>query len=137
GNVQVIEYQGPYSAAPNADPIDHQVRRAIAEAFYQVQPDDYEFLMVFTDFPVEFNGYGGFNFTVANHVEGIGRPLFDGTSAFGSDGRLLSYIDMGDRLRLPMLLGDHGYQSVLNTLMHEFMHQWGVYVHFRDSDGQS
>lgn len=137
GNVQIVEYQGPYRANVDADPVDHAVRQAISQSYYAVQPDDYDFLVVFADFPVDFGGFSGFHFQVANHVEGIGRPLHAGAPAFGSQGRLLGYIDMGDRLRLPMLPGGHDHDALLDTLMHEIMHQWGVYVRYRDDNGQA
>jgi subtilase family serine protease/flagellar hook assembly protein FlgD/fibronectin type 3 domain-containing protein len=132
GNVLVIDYDYNYDRnLPNGTP-NINARRDIALAALghsQTGPDDhYDFVVTFTTFPVDLgDGVLGLNWSVSNHVQGIGRPLYDQSASFGSN-RLQSYIDMADVLRHPFVAGSAEEDRVLDTLMHELMHQWGSYI---------
>lgn len=136
GSIHVIRIGDDYSATLPAQPGQHAARRSVAQAFFSAFPDDADFLIVFTDFDVDFGPLDGLHWGVRNDVQGIGRPLVDGSEAFGSNGRLRGYIDMGGRLSRTLLPVQHQYDRELNVLMHELMHQWGIYVRYRGIDGQ-
>lgn len=132
GNVAVLELDADYDAALPDGQANVAVRRDVAQAVLahgQAGPDDrYDFVVVFTDFPVDLgNGVAGLNWSVRNDVSGIGRPQYDNSAAFGST-RLQSYVDMGDALSVPVAAGSAEEDQVLDTLMHELMHQWGSHL---------
>lgn len=132
GNVLVIDYDHNYDRdLPDGTP-NISARRDVALAalgHHQTDPDDrYDFVVTFTTFPVDLgDGIAGLNWSVSNQVQGIGRPLYDQSASFGST-RLQSYIDMADVLHQPFGAGSAEEDRVLDTLMHELMHQWGSYV---------
>lgn len=137
GNLHLIEHAGPYAAAAPPTTDQHESRRLVAQAYFQHFADDRDFLVVFTDFDVDFGTAKGIHWHVRNDVQGIGRELFDGSAAFGSNGRLRAYIDMGGRLSKAMAPHQLAYDDELDVLMHEIMHQWGVYVRYRNEAGAS
>jgi hypothetical protein len=73
----------------------------LARAFYESQPDKFDFLVVFTDFPVDLGAYA-FNLPVSNATRGLGRPgfvfehTFDFSSFYGSGGELESLLMMNN-----------------------------------------
>jgi hypothetical protein len=102
-----------------------EVSRATLEHF----PDRFEFLAVFTTFPVDGQNLIS-STTVKNTDQGIGLPLFDHGVAFGS--RTLEHIallnDLGfydDDPTRPPRLGAYAYApSTLAVVAHEIGHRW-------------
>jgi FG-GAP-like repeat len=87
--------------------------RFITHQFYQVFPDQYDFLNLVFALPSSANNR--FHFIVKNEVDGIGRSRLDNTGLYGSNGRLQGisvfpidfFFDMAD-------IGP----------LHEIGHQW-------------
>lgn len=73
---------------------------ALAREFYRTHEDKYDFLAMFTDFPVhELGGAGfvGYHAAVSNHTLGLGfRGIFDWTTLAGSAGELESMLVMNN-----------------------------------------
>ncbi len=114
---------------------------AIGRRFYQTHPDDFDFLVVFgaSDYPYDVitNGFA-FHAAIQNDVQGIGRSLgtFNGgPAAFGSAGRLQSFLNMNKLSEYP----DNPTQTFLHTnstldiLAQETGHRWLAYVQFNDN----
>ncbi len=79
----------------------------VALRFYELFPDDYDFLTVFTD--VMTVASTNFHIRVKNEVTGIGIPMFDNSSAWGSD-----------------RLQGANYVASMGAIQHETTHQWGI-----------
>ena len=79
----------------------------VALRFYEFFPDDYDFLTVFTD--VMTVASTNFHIRVKNEVTGIGIPMFDNSSAWGSD-----------------RLQGANYIASMGAIQHETTHQWGI-----------
>lgn len=113
---------------------------AISRAFYEQHGDDFDQLVVLTDFPASLAGgvAAGLFVPVSNHVQGIGADLegqypelFDYTERYGSAGRLGGLVMLGDVLEMPTNLRDPSYNqgvSVLGLLGQETLHQYGAFV---------
>jgi subtilase family serine protease/flagellar hook assembly protein FlgD/chitodextrinase len=129
GNLTVIDLEGDY-ARGTALP-----RQEIARAFLQGRGDDYEFLVVFTTFEYDTGDALAFYNPLRNDVRGIGLPVFDNGSAYGSAARLAGIVDMAAVSRHAFDPGDPRHPQLLNTLAHELMHRWAVGVRFRTPVG--
>jgi large repetitive protein len=119
----------------NAEP-----RMLLAREFYKQHPDSFDFLVTFTTFPVGLGDAVGLHWSVRNDVQGIGLDQFDNSSAFGSDGRLQGFIDMGPLASHADDPFDPAFEETLNVLTHEILHQWAAHVRFQrpgepESDG--
>jgi hypothetical protein len=153
GSIAVIEHDGSnYDAAdPDGTP-RYAARAPVAQRFYQTHGDNYDFLVVFTNFEFDTHIDGGsaiaFHNLVRNDVLGTGQAVGDSGALFGSPGRLLGYVDMADIARygkaplnlrpdypLSVTPGDPGFRDTLNVLAHEMGHQWLAYARFRDAAG--
>ncbi len=131
GNLTVIELGGEYDRGL-AEP-----RQLVAQRFYQDHADDYDFLIVFTTFEFETEGAHAFYNSIRNDTAGIGLPLYDNSTGFGSSGRLQGYIDMAAMSRNSFVLQESRFQFTLQTLAHELMHRWGSFLQFRDAAGNT
>ncbi|MCB1635144.1 MAG: hypothetical protein KDI51_11180, partial [Xanthomonadales bacterium] len=132
GNALIVETDANYSRFDTDGSLNVSARQAIAEAVLthgQSGLDNrFDFIVVFTDFPVDLGpGVLGLNWSVSNAVAGIGRPIFDNSSSFSSS-RLQSIVDMRNALAEPVSPGGPREDQVLDTLMHELMHQWGSHL---------
>jgi hypothetical protein len=123
-------------------------RHEVAKAFYaEGNPDDYDFLVVFTDFPVALAAQqaAALYVPVRNEVTGIGQDLdgqfsevYDLGADFGSPARLQGVLLMGNAAVLPEDPFDQRYSlgfSPLNLLGQETLHRFGVFVNYRDGEG--
>ncbi len=111
---------------------------AIVTTFLNQYRDLYDWVSIWLDFPGQLGG-NAFAFTSAtkNEVTGIGVPLFDFNSAFGSAGRLEAYIQMGHVRKYdaaPDAIVNRSYTS-LATLAHEAGHNWLSFVSYREPNG--
>jgi len=137
GSVTVMEVTGNYDALTPEGSLNILARQEIAREFLRLHPDEYDFLVVFTNFSMTMPDplAKGFYLDVKNDTRGIGKALIDNTAAFGSAGRLQGMIDMGNVVtsitdpRHPL------FDDTVNTLMHEMMHRWGSFVKYKDGQG--
>lgn len=134
-DVAVIQLSGNYhrvtpQGQPNVEP-----RTVIAKEFYRTHPDNFDFIVVFSNFEFETGDALAFHLGVQNHVKGLGLAEFDNTARFGSAGKLKGYIDMAALSRYVTNPYDPGFDRVLQTFSHEFLHQWGSHVRLKGAGG--
>ncbi len=87
----------------------------ISKKVYAYFKDDFDFIFVLSnEDEVPQDLYYGISYKVKNDVEGIGSGIYDGSAAYGSEGRLKSVI----HLPVPSLI-------VNGPFLHEIMHYWG------------
>lgn len=135
GQIAVIEHDGS-----NYDKGNLEARAAVAQRFYQTHGDNYDFLVVFTNFEFETGTAIAFHNSVRNSVRGIGLAQFDNGALFQAPGRLTAFVDMADvsrYRRAPQSLSpaSPGLVRTLNVLAHEVGHQWLSHVRYRDAAG--
>ncbi|WP_281184377.1 CARDB domain-containing protein [Trichlorobacter lovleyi] len=137
GNVTVMEVSGGYDAKIAGGVVNAAPRQAIAKEFFRLHKDEYDFLVIFTNF--DFNMLDadtlGFYTGVKNNITGIGQEIFDNSALYGSTGRLQGTIDMGNlagKVSNPLVAG---FETTLNVLSHEMQHRWAAYVKFKNADG--
>ena len=131
GNVTVMEIQGNYDA-PNPDGTVNAVpRQAIAQEFFKTHKDEYDFLVIFTnfDFQMPKKEADAFYIAAKNDIQGIGVDLSDNTSLYGSIGRLQGTVDMGNLSRVVADPLDPKFEETLSTLSHELMHRWACLLY--------
>ena len=87
----------------------------ISKKVYEHFNDDFDFIFVLSNEQQVPEGlYAGISYKVQNHVEGIGSGIYDGSSGYGSEGRLKSVI----HLPVPGFI-------VNGPFLHEIAHYWG------------
>ena len=112
----------------------------VAREFYRSHNDDFDSLILFTNFEsnLDFVGVLAFAINVQNDVLGIGNPnrseifpQFDHTAEYGSQGRLRSFLTMKN-LKVweddPLENTFGPATSTLSVLAHEFGHTWGAFI---------
>jgi len=137
GNVTVMEVTGNYNAKNPDGSINALPRQEIAKEFLRLHPDTYDFLVFFSnfDFSMPDPAAKAFYLEVKNDIQGIGKPLFDSSALFGSNGKLQGTIDMGNISTMITNPVDPMFEETINTLSHEQLHRWGASVKFRDGSG--
>jgi len=135
-DIAVYEVTGDYDAELTGGLPNASARQAVAREFYANHPDDYDFLVIFTnfDFRMPQEEAVAFYHEVKNDVQGIGKELFDNTSLYGSDGRLQGIIDMGNINSLASDPLDPAFSETMGILSHELLHRWAAEVTFRSDD---
>ena len=78
------------AAAASTSNSDEIVRR-----FFATHPDQYEQVFLNFSFPMEPGAGFAFESNIANDVQGIGLPIYDGGAAYGTV-NLASYLNMND-----------------------------------------
>ena len=110
--------------------------------FYETHRDDYDFLVVLTNFEFDTGGATAFHLFGRNEVQGNGKPVGSaGPNVFGSPSRLKGWIDMAavsryDRPPLSTQPGGAGFLGTLDVLAHELGHQWLAEARFIDAQGR-
>ena len=112
----------------------------VAREFYRTHNDDFDSLILFTNFEsnLDFVGVLAFAINVQNDVLGIGNPnrseifpRFDHTSEYGSQGNLKSFLTMKN-LKVweddPLENTFGPATSTLSVLAHEFGHTWLAFI---------
>lgn len=112
----------------------------VAREFYRTHNDDFDSLILFTNFEsnLDFVGVLAFAINVQNDVLGIGNPnrseifpQFDDTAEYGSQGRLRSFLTMKN-LKVweddPLENTFGPATSTLSVLTHEFGHTWIAFI---------
>jgi len=137
GNVTVMEVTGNYDANNPDGTINSAPRETIAKEFYRLHKDEYDFLVIFSNFGFSMpeNETAAFYLHIKNDTEGIGQQIFDNSAMFGSKGKLQGTIDMGGIDNLVMDPLDPAFDFTLDTISHEIMHRWAAYVKFKDKAG--
>lgn len=136
-DVTVMEVAGEYAATLSDGSINNVPRQEIAKEFYKNHSDDYDFLVMFSNFdfqmpePEAVAFYQG----VRNDTLGIGIEIADNSSLYGSNGKLQGTIDMGYLAKLVSDPFDPQFSFTLGTLSHELLHRWGARSQFTKADG--
>ena len=112
----------------------------VAREFYRTHNDDFDSLVLFTNFEsnLDLVGVLAFAINVQNDVLGIGNPnrseifpQFDHTAAYGSQGNLKSFLTMKN-LKVweddPLENTFGPATSTLSVLAHEFGHTWVAFI---------
>jgi len=143
-NVTVMEFTGNYDTPTIDNPYDAIPRQVIAREFYKIHKDDYDFLVIFSNFDFQMpqtniNGKvytaGGFYQNVKNDTAGIGADILNNSFLYGSNGRLQGTIDMGYVNKKVLDSLDPGFVDTMTVLSHELLHRWSAYVKFKKWDG--
>lgn len=137
GNVTVMEVTGNYDAHNPDGTVNAAPRQAIAKEFFRTHNDEYDFVVVFSNFDFKMPDVEvrGFYTGVKNDIRGIGQEIFDNTSLYGSNGKLQGTIDMGNLATNPSDPLNPRFEATLDVLNHEMLHRWAAYVKFRDWNG--
>jgi hypothetical protein len=136
GRVAVIDFAGNYDLRLDDGADNLEARAVIAREFFRTHPDIYDFLVVFSTFEFDSEDVVAMHFGVRNQVRGIGLGPFDVSDLFGSDSRLLGYIDMGALSRHQTNPLEPAFEATLATLGHEVMHQWSGRARFVNAEGK-
>jgi hypothetical protein len=139
GNVSIMEVAGGYDAKNPDGTVNSGPRKAIATEFFRTHKDEYDFLVVFSnfDFPMPDDGHAkAFYLGVKNDTRNIGITEFNYAQAFGSTNeKLQGMIDMGNLGGLATDPMDPKFNETLYILSHELMHRWGAHAKFKNTDG--
>jgi len=135
-HVSIIEIAGNYNRTLDTGQPNVEPRAVIAREFFRTHPDHYDFLVAFSTFEFSTGDALAFHWAAQNKVQGIGIRQFDVSGLFGSQGRLQGFIDMAALSRYQADPLDPEFETVLGTLAHEVLHQWGSFVRFRNADGR-
>jgi Repeat of unknown function (DUF5648) len=145
GEIAVVEDDGAgeliYRTFWGDDTVDIP---AVCRRFYQTHRDDFDFLTVFTAFPIvdpiSQTPFSAYSLLVNNDIPGLHLPDIDYSADFGSAGNLEAVLNMncfadprygrGPYERLP---GNN--DSTMSLLAHETGHRWGARVQVDDDPG--
>ena len=94
-NIAVMEAFGDYAAIDSSGDVNLVPRQAVSREFYNHHDDDYDFLVIFTnfDFLMPSPGSKAFFHAVKNDVEGVGLELYDATNLYSTDGSFLTRLE--------------------------------------------
>lgn len=134
-HISIIEIAGDYNRKLSNGAVNVEPRAVIAREFLRMHPDRYDFLVAFSTFEFNTGDALAFHWAVQNKVKGIGVPEFDISQLFGSRGKLQGFVDMAALTRYQTDPLDPQFETVLGTLSHEILHQWGSHVRFKQTDG--
>lgn len=113
---------------------------SVAAAFYERYPDDFDQLVMFTDFGRRAGDNAiAYHIPVQNRTRGLGKPVYDGSRFFGSRGRLGGFINMGGESQYQMNVNKPIFWNLYSSadiLAHELGHQWLVGATFIDDQGR-
>ena len=112
---------------------------ALARKFYETHGDEYQQLVVFTNFPYNLDDAFAYELNVKNSIQGINLNIFDDSAEFGSQGALESFLAMNELAEFPDDLDApavRGY-SPIQVLAHETAHRWLAYPFFRSGAANS
>ena len=108
--------------------------------FYQTHGDDFDQIVMFTNFASDLGGGFAFHLGVSNAVQGINRETIDNTANWGSTRRLKSFLNMND---INIWITDPAAQfftdgnSFLSIMAQESGHKWLAFVEFMTDTGAS
>ncbi|MEN8134500.1 MAG: CARDB domain-containing protein [Thermodesulfobacteriota bacterium] len=136
-DISVMEVEGNYDAELPDGTLNSFPRQEIATNFFKTHPDDYDFLVIFSnyDFAMPADEVAAFYLGVKNDVQGIGKNSYDNSSFFGSNGNLQGTIDMGNLSSLSSDPLSPNFSETMGILSHELLHRWAAQVKYQDSNG--
>lgn len=112
-------------------------RAIIAREFFETHLDNYDFLVVISDFDYEMpENTAAFYMGAKNEITGIRRPVFDNTKSWGSNGRFRGYIDFHSVNDWELDPNKDDFFWTMTTLSHEIMHAWGGGALYKDDNGE-
>lgn len=108
----------------------------VSRRFFATHPDQYDGLSIFTDRELLTDAFA-FEIATKNQIRGIGVPVYNAASEFGSAGRLESLCNMDAIAKYPddphaRVLGEFSAAAVM---AHEFGHRWLAFARIRDAMG--
>jgi hypothetical protein len=95
----------------------------ITKKFYGENKDLFDFLVIYTNYE-QLQGSAEYAMSVKNDVKGIGLPISDYTSSYGSSGKLRLVVFM----KSINFNDEKTNQPIYRTLAHEIGHTWSVYI---------
>ena len=109
---------------------------ALTKKFYETHSDDYQQLVVFTNFAYNMEDAFAYELNIKNEVQGINLDLLDDTTEFGSRGTLESYLAMNQLAEYPddpdsIFLRTY---SAVEVLAHETGHRFLAFVRNRSGN---
>jgi len=135
---------GSVSAFPNAEPLVQVFGTmpnplvhilAVARRLYQTHGDIFDQLLIFANFESALGD--AFAFEVSDRVSagGMGLPIFDDSSFYGSAGRLHSVVNVNALSQYPAdpMTTFLGTNNTLDIIAQESGHQWLAFMQFDDS----
>lgn len=142
-NIAVMEVLGDYAAIDVDGHANLSPRQDVSREFFSRHGDDYDFLVIFTnfDFAMPATGSKAFFHPTRNNIEGLGLDLFDSTNLYSADGsdlrRLEGLIDMANISSHVLEPANPDFEKTLQALSHEMLHRWGAYLSFLEENQQS
>jgi subtilase family serine protease/fibronectin type 3 domain-containing protein len=136
GQIAIVDFVGNYNRRLDSGQDNVEARAVVAQEFLRTHPDSYDFLVVFSTFEFDTGNATALHWQAQNQVAGIGLRMFDVSPRFGSDGRLLGYIDMAALSRHATDPLQTAFEDTLSVLGHEVMHQWSGRARFLDEYGE-
>lgn len=111
-----------------------EIRNEVISTFYDTNQDIFDFIFIFTNFdiPSEDPSRIAYSVPITNKVEGIGKAILNRANLYGSKGKLKSIIMMGNVDQYSPGTTE-GLDRALDIVVHEILHQWGVYITFDDN----
>ena len=110
----------------------------IARKFYESHPDVFDHLTIFLNFDYDLGGNAyAYELNVKNEILGIGLPLDDTSTDYGSNGRLRSFLNMGTLSGPGRYPADPnqiflGTNSTIGVMGQESGHRWLVFTPFQN-----
>ena len=147
GTINLVDLSQQLPLAAKTDAIAEQFRSvseiddlAAAKAVLSRVRDEYDILVLFSDFDVDLGGAFAYNAPVKNEIRGLGDGIYDLTNLYGSKGRLRAFVQMGSLANypggpnnaIPGFLGASG----IDILAHEVGHRWLAFPTFINNQGQ-
>ncbi len=112
---------------------------SLSKKFYQTHPDDFDQLVIFTNFPYDLGDAFAFEFTINNSIQGIHVDQMDFSQQFGSQGVLQSILAMNQLAEFPNNPDTvfFGTNSSMGIMGQESGHRWLVFAQFLDGGSPS
>jgi hypothetical protein len=105
---------------------------AVVNEFHATHPKIFDFVVIFTDFPVNLEGGDAFAFfsPIQNQIRGIGSSNFNYTKPFGSR-KIQGFLVMGFIGKYPTDINREFFReySAVEIMAHEGAHRWLFYPH--------
>ena len=111
---------------------------AVARKFYQAHGDQIDQVVMFANFANAMGNAFAFELNINPDVAGIGLDPDNLASFYGSDGRLVSFLNMNRLARYPadpnsVIPGLAGDNNTLDLMGQEAGHNWLAFVNFDDA----
>ncbi len=131
GNYNVNFSDGTFNSVP---------RNRIAKKFFETHEDEYDMLVIFTNFDYNMPSPSAKAFfsPIRNSIQGIGLDANMNYTLPGSSypdlaatQKVQGLIEMGNLSTVVSDPIDPGFETTLMRLTHEMMHRWGAYIKYK------